>query len=359
MPVATPQQPNTVTSIQQIIIAILVCIMLYALIKTIFSSSLIADHTRVYKLKLGDTATGNNANVEQNNHKKQADEHHILYWSYEANQEELAASYGSNEHHRATQVPTCLQKINQIIAEDSDLLNHIQNDKNKLLADIQKLDDNNDKNIVYSTLDIMTIFKKWLEIARTYQPYLIKRANAVCLSTIDWNGDCMDNMYPQSRFVLLKQIELRKGLFIFYTNYNSNKSKQIESMKNKCASMTFYWHILFCSIRITGQCEKLEAGKSDLYWKVRPKKCKLSAITSKQSKEIGSKQQLDANYDKINNQFIKVENKDVPRPEWGGYQLKAHKIEFWKGDSKRFHDRIQFDKQMSDGDVWTAIRLQP
>jgi pyridoxamine 5'-phosphate oxidase len=280
-------------------------------------------------------------------------EHHILYWSYEANQRELEGTFGRYQHQKTARIPLCLQRLNELFKQNTELLQHIENDKKELLRDIQRVDDHEKSQKAYTTSEIMQMFQKWLETARTYQPYLIKRANAVCLSTVD-RSQC-----PQSRFVLLKQIELQHGLFIFYTNYNSNKARQIKSNRHKWASMTFYWHILFCSVRITGRCEKLSPHKSDLYWKVRPKKCKLSAMSSRQSAVIADKQQLDANYEQISARFVDTDNEKIPRPEWGGYQLKAHTIEFWKGDSYRFHDRIQFNKSTEPGNLWTAARLQP
>eukprot|EP00484_Ammonia_sp_Unknown_P012081 CAMPEP_0197073254 /NCGR_PEP_ID=MMETSP1384-20130603/210515_1 /TAXON_ID=29189 /ORGANISM="Ammonia sp." /LENGTH=348 /DNA_ID=CAMNT_0042512087 /DNA_START=438 /DNA_END=1484 /DNA_ORIENTATION=+ len=283
----------------------------------------------------------------------QDDQHHILYWDYSVNQQELAATFGHFEHRKGGKIPLCLQRMNEHVKQSADLLTHIENDQKRLLQDIQGVNCDGKKLRLYSTLDVMGIFQKWLETARTYQPYLIKRANAVCVSTVD------SNHCPQSRFVLLKQIELTHGSFIFYTNYNSKKAKQIESTPKKYASMTFYWHVLFCSVRITGCCEKLSPQQSDLYWKVRPKQCKLSAMSSAQSSVIANKQQLDAKYERMNAQFVNTDNADIPRPQWGGYALKAQTIEFWKGDSHRFHDRVQFDKTSNHSNLWTASTLQP
>ena len=64
-------------------------------------------------------------------------------------------------------------------------------------------------------------FKDWFNLASKKE---INDPNAMCLSTIS-----NDNK-PHSRMVLLKDFN-EKG-FVFYTNYESNKGKDIYSNKN-------------------------------------------------------------------------------------------------------------------------------
>lgn len=40
---------------------------------------------------------------------------------------------------------------------------------------------------------------------------------------------------------------------------------------------------------------------------------------------------------------------EVPLPNWGGYLVVPHTIEFWQGQTNRLHDRIRFKK--FDGDT--------
>jgi hypothetical protein len=48
----------------------------------------------------------------------------------------------------------------------------------------------------------------------------------------------------------------------------------------------------------------------------------------------------------------------VPRPpQWGGFLVRPHRIEFWQGRPGRMHDRIAFDRVEQTG--WTTSRLAP
>ena len=71
-------------------------------------------------------------------------------------------------------------------------------------------------------------FNLWFKEAVNYK---IKEPNAMILSTIKKNNK------PASRTVLLKEVD-NKG-FIFFTNYSSNKGKEIEYNNN--VSLNFLW----------------------------------------------------------------------------------------------------------------------
>src|SRR5580692_7403021 len=71
-------------------------------------------------------------------------------------------------------------------------------------------------------------FEKWFSEAIKHQP---KDANAFVLSTASKNAR------PSARIVLLKGLE--KEGFVFFTNYDSRKGKELE--ENAFAAMTFFW----------------------------------------------------------------------------------------------------------------------
>ena len=54
--------------------------------------------------------------------------------------------------------------------------------------------------------------------------------------------------YPNSRYVLLK--EVNKGGFVFYTNYDSQKGKEIEA--NPKVALMFYWPTQNHVVRVKG-----------------------------------------------------------------------------------------------------------
>jgi pyridoxamine 5'-phosphate oxidase len=43
-------------------------------------------------------------------------------------------------------------------------------------------------------------------------------------------------------------------------------------------------------------------------------------------------------------------------PDWGGYRVAPHVVEFWAGRPDRLHDRLQGRR---DGAVWHWRRLAP
>lgn len=165
--------------------------------------------------------------------------------------------------------------------------------------------------------------------------------NAMCLSTATKNG------IPSSRIVLLKAFS-EEG-FIFYTNYNSRKGK--EMTENNSAALLFFWDKLERQIRIEGSIEKVPASDSEKYFHERPIESQRSAIVSPQSEEIPSREYLEDRLEALKNET------NIPYPKnWGGYVLKATYFEFWQGRASRLHDRIVYD--LENG-AWRVKRLAP
>ena len=58
---------------------------------------------------------------------------------------------------------------------------------------------------------------------------------------------------------------------------------------------------------------------------------------------------------------------EVPKPDWGGYRVVPHSVEFWQGQSNRIHDRIRFrlrgkeeaDTAVTGDQGWVIERLAP
>lgn len=189
--------------------------------------------------------------------------------------------------------------------------------------------------------DPMGLFKRWLNEAISVK---VMEPNAMNLATADKEGR------PSSRIVLLKQIK-PEG-FVFFTNYESKKAKQIEG--NKYCALNFVWHELERQVRVEGIVEKVPAKESDLYFEMRPAKSKLGAWASPQSKVIPNRDYMEQLMVDFSSKFKGIE---IPRPEnWGGYILKPHLIEFWQGRTNRLHDRIQY---LLTKNGWLTERLAP
>jgi len=152
------------------------------------------------------------------------------------------------------------------------------------------------------------------------------------------------------RTVLLKHFD-DKG-FVFFTNYGSKKSKQIEVKPQ--AALLFPWLDLDRQVKIVGSVEKITTLESIKYFASRPKDSQLGAWASQQSATISSRSLLVSQFESMKNKFSKGE---VPLPDfWGGYRVIPESIEFWQGRESRLHDRFIY--QRSEGG-WSISRLSP
>ena len=152
------------------------------------------------------------------------------------------------------------------------------------------------------------------------------------------------------RTVLLKHFD-DKG-FVFFTNYGSKKSKQIEVKPQ--AALLFPWIELERQVKIVGSVEKITTIDSIKYFASRPKDSQLGAWASQQSTTISSRSLLVSQFESMKNKFSKGE---VPLPDfWGGYRVIPESIEFWQGRESRLHDRFIYQRS---GNSWNISRLSP
>lgn len=195
-------------------------------------------------------------------------------------------------------------------------------------------------------LDIPTnpflLFEQWLNEAIESK---VNEPTGMIISTVGADGT------PSARTVLLK--ELTNQEFVFYTNYESRKGKQLEQNAN--ISLTFVWHELERQIHIEGIARKISSEISDEYFQSRPRKSQIGARISQQSSKIENREHL---MDLVEKETQLWENKPIERPEnWGGYAVTPKRIEFWQGRPSRLHDRFLFEKQ--DDNRWNNCRLAP
>lgn len=189
----------------------------------------------------------------------------------------------------------------------------------------------------------MELFQKWFY--ETEASDGVDEPNAMTVSTIGLDG------YPKSRVVLLKKFT-HEG-FIFYTNYLSEKGRAIAANPNVCIS--FFWPNMERQIIIKGKAEKIAENLSDGYFESRPEGSKLGALVSPQSTVIPSRETLEDNLKKLENEY---KNKEILRPDnWGGYIVKPQSMEFWQGRPNRLHDRIRY--ALIDNLDWKMERLAP
>ena len=118
-------------------------------------------------------------------------------------------------------------------------------------------------------------FRHWLKDATD----ISSDPTAMCLSTVGGDGR------PSQRIVLLKQFD-EKG-FVFYTNLESRKAKQIAENPNVC--LHFGWLPLERQVIINGTANKLSIAEATKYFLSRPRDSQLAAWASQQSQKISSR----------------------------------------------------------------------
>jgi len=156
---------------------------------------------------------------------------------------------------------------------------------------------------------------------------------------------------PSARIVLLKGVD-RDG-FVFYTNYNSDKAKDIAY--NNHVSMCFLWHELERQVRVMGRVMKVTREESEVYFHSRPRESQIGAWVSPQSDVIATREVLDHKLAEVMSRY--QNNEIIPLPDhWGGYRIIPEEIEFWQGRPNRLHDRILY--KIIDG-LWDIVRLAP
>lgn len=167
--------------------------------------------------------------------------------------------------------------------------------------------------------------------------------NAMNIATVSEDGQ------PSSRLVYLKEF-YDEGL-VFYTNYNSQKGREIAI--NPKVAAHFFWHPLERQVRIEGIARKAPVSLSDKYFESRPKGSQLGAWASEQSDELSDRKDLILKAELMEKEF----GGTIPRPEhWGGFVIEPIHYEFWQGRPNRLHDRICFRKE---GTSWQVYRKNP
>ncbi|HSN60398.1 MAG TPA: pyridoxamine 5'-phosphate oxidase [Ferruginibacter sp.] len=188
----------------------------------------------------------------------------------------------------------------------------------------------------------LTQFEKWWDDAASSK---IEEMNAMTLATSSSEG------MADARTVLLKAFD-EKG-FVFFTNYNSSKSTQLDVNANCC--LLFFWKELERQVRINGIAEKISAKESIEYFDSRPAGSQIGAWASPQSMVVAGKAMLIETFQYYAERF---KHGKIPKPpHWGGYRVKPTRIEFWQGRPSRMHDRILYTSTPEGN--WKTERLAP
>jgi pyridoxamine 5'-phosphate oxidase len=189
--------------------------------------------------------------------------------------------------------------------------------------------------------DPLELFREWFDAAREAG---VRFPETMTLATATADGA------PSARMVLLKGAD--EDGFVFFTGYESRKAEELAA--NPHAALVFYWQPLGRQVRVEGPVERVSKEESAEYFATRPRGSQLAAWTSRQSRPLGDRAELERRYADVEREH---EGREVPLPpHWGGFRLRPDAIEFWEHRDNRLHDRFRYTRAREG---WDAARLWP
>jgi pyridoxamine 5'-phosphate oxidase len=190
--------------------------------------------------------------------------------------------------------------------------------------------------------DPFVLFDRWFREATdagALQP------DAMTLATSGEEG-------PSARMVLFKGIQ--DGTFLFYSNYGSRKGRDLSH--DRRAALVFYWPLTRHQVRVYGVVRKVGRAASERYFHSRPRGAQVSALASRQSHVLRSREQIEQRVLELSAKHPE----EVPMPkDWGGYALRPIWIEFWEHREDRLHDRLRYVFRSAYTGAWRIERLAP
>lgn len=188
--------------------------------------------------------------------------------------------------------------------------------------------------------DPLVLFGRWF---RQAQRAGAPQPDAMTLATSSERG-------PSARMVLFKGIE--DGAFLFYSNYGSRKGRDLSA--DPRAALVFHWYVTHHQVRVFGSVRRLRRRASERYFATRPRGAQLSALASRQSRVVASREALERAVAGLAAAY--PDHVPLP-PDWGGYALRPRWIEFWEGRQDRLHDRLRYVRGRAG--LWRIERLAP
>ncbi|MFF4952691.1 pyridoxal 5'-phosphate synthase [Streptomyces chattanoogensis] len=173
----------------------------------------------------------------------------------------------------------------------------------------------------------LPLFRQWLrEAAEAGVP----EPHTMTLATADAAGN------PSVRTLMLHDADERG--WHFATHRGSRKGRELAARPR--AALGFYWAAVGRQIRIRGPVTEASAEESAADLHRRSPGALAAALVGRQSEVLGSTEELarasDAAWERARRE------PDAPVPSWTLYVLRAEEVEFFQGDARRRHVRLNY-----------------
>ena len=130
-------------------------------------------------------------------------------------------------------------------------------------------------------------YQKFYSLFSEAQKNNQKAIDAVSISSFNIETNEVESRYVNLKYIIDEE-------WIFFSNYNSKKASDFSSHDQ--ISVLFYWDLLNVQIRIKAHIKKTDSAFSDLHYSKRNMSKNAIAVSSKQSKQIDSYDEVISNY---------------------------------------------------------------
>lgn len=168
---------------------------------------------------------------------------------------------------------------------------------------------------------------------------------AMTLATADAAGRV------SSRVLICRDVD-EAGRWYFESNAASGKGRDLAA--NPRAAASFYWPQHGRQIRITGAAASAGPEASAEDFLAKPPAARAAGLVGRQSEPLGDLADLDEALRRAQDEVDA--NPTLVDPDSTFYALTADTVEFWQGDSRRKHRRLQYLRTAAG---WTSRLLWP
>ncbi|MDX2522687.1 pyridoxine/pyridoxamine 5'-phosphate oxidase [Streptomyces europaeiscabiei] len=189
--------------------------------------------------------------------------------------------------------------------------------------------------------DPVSLFASWfgeVVAAGEVEPHTMS------LATADTEGR------PDVRTVMLHDVDARG--WHFASHAGSRKGRHLAA--RPYASLGFYWPLLGRQVRVRGRVtvEPAEVAHADLH--ARSTGALAAALVGRQSEVLSSYEELERASEAA---WTRAEREpDVAVPSWTAYVVEPDEVEFFQGDARRRHVRLDYRRE---GGGWVTGLLWP